>query len=175
MEYRLPTLEDEEILKDYVMEHYANYQKDIKASLMLTSIPYQEWINKINRNSETPDDEWGKYYLYLVFDNNKLIGLLNIRFDLTDELRNKYGDIGYGVRPSERGKGYGTKMLGYALKVCKEKKLSYVIVGCYNDNIPSNKIIIKNNGVLYNQDVEKKVLDNNWEIELKENYYKIKL
>ncbi len=175
MNYRLPTYDDYELLKDYVIEHYENNEKSISASLGLTNMNYQEWVDKINRNSEVADDEWGRYYLYLVFDNDKLIGLLNIRFDLTPELSEKYGDIGYGVRPSERGKGYGTKMLGYALKVCKEKKLSYVIVGCYNDNIPSNKIIIKNNGVLYNQDVEKKVLDNNWEIELKENYYKIKL
>ena len=108
MEYRLPTINDYEILKDYVTEHYANYEKSITASVFLTESNYYDWVEKINRNSEVADDEWGKYYLYLVFDNNKLVGLLDIRFDLTDDLRNKYGDIGYGVRPSERNKGYGT-------------------------------------------------------------------
>jgi predicted acetyltransferase len=175
MEYRLPTLEDEEILKDYVMEHYANYQKDIKASLMLTSIPYQEWINKINRNSETPDDEWGKYYLYLVFDNNKLIGLLNIRFDLTSDLKNKYGEIGYGVRPSERRKGYATKMLSYALSICKELGMKKVILGCYKDNIGSNKTIIKNGGILSREDFDELKLSNEWNIKLNSNYYEIEL
>ena len=175
MEYRLPTKDDEEILKDYVEEYYANYEKDITASLNLTSTNYQEWQEKINRNSNTPDDEWGKYYLYLVFDNNKLIGLLNIRFDLTDELRDKYGDIGYGVRPSERKKGYGSKMLKYALNICKEKNLDYVIVGCYDKNIGSKKVIVNNGGVFLREDVLKKTLDNNWVIELKRDYFKIKL
>ena len=105
MKYRLPTINDFEILKDYVIEHYSNHERSISASLGLTNMKYSEWVNKINRNSEKADDEWGKYYLYLVFDEDRLVGLLNIRFDLSDNLRNLYGDIGYGVRPSERKKG----------------------------------------------------------------------
>ena len=136
---------------------------------------YKDWVNKVNRNSEIADDEWGKYYLYLVFDNDKLIGLLNIRYNLTDELRNQYGDIGYGVRPSERKKGYATKMLKYALDVCKEKNMIDVILGCYENNYGSNKTIQKNNGVLYRNDYEEKILNDNWEIKLKCNYYRIKL
>ena len=175
MEYRLPTINDYEILKDYVTEHYANYEKSITASVFLTESNYYDWVEKINRNSEVADDEWGKYYLYLVFDNNKLVGLLDIRFDLTDDLRNKYGDIGYGVRPSERNKGYGNKILAYGLTICKEKNMKYVIVGCYDKNIGSKKIIVKNGGVLLRQDIETKRLSDYWEIELKQNYYKIKL
>lgn len=29
MNYRLPTLEDYEILKDYVIEHYSNHERSI--------------------------------------------------------------------------------------------------------------------------------------------------
>ena len=175
MEYRLPTINDKDILKNYVIEHYSNYERSISASNGLTNMDYNKWVEKINRNSLEADDDWGKYLLYLVFDNNKLIGLLNIRYDLTDELRNKYGDIGYGVRPSERGKGYATKMLKYALDICREKNMSYVILGCYEKNIASNKVITKNGGILYRDDIEIKKLSDAWEIELKENYYKIEL
>ena len=66
-------------------------------------------------------EAWGKSLLYLCFDQNRLIGLLSIRYELPKELSEKYGDIGYGVRPSERNKGYATAMLRYALSVCKEK------------------------------------------------------
>lgn len=97
MNYRLPTMNDYDILKEYVEEHYSNYERSISASLGLTDMDYKDWVEKINRNSEVADDEWGNYYLYLVFDNDKLIGLLNIRYNLTDELRNLYGDIGYVV------------------------------------------------------------------------------
>ncbi len=106
MKYRLPTIDDYEILKDYVTECYSNYEICLSASVDLTNMAYPEWVDKINRNSTVSDDEWGRYYVYLVFDNDKLIGLLDIRFDLTNELREKYGDIGYEVRPSERRKGY---------------------------------------------------------------------
>lgn len=60
----------------------------------------------------------------------------------------KYGHIGYGVRPSERKKGYATVMLRDALSVCKEKGMSQVILGCYKDNPGSAATIKKNCGIL---------------------------
>ena len=176
MKYRLPTVDDYERLKEYVIEHYSNGEKGISASLGMTNMNYDEWVKKIKRNSREADDEWGKYYLYLVFtDDEKLVGLLNIRYDLPSHLRELYGDIGYGVRPSERKKGYATEMLRYALSICKEKNMKEVILGCYENNYGSNKTIIKNGGILYRQDIENKELSDNWQIELKRNYYKIKL
>lgn len=175
MEYRLPTIDDYEILKDYVIECYSNYEVCLSASVGLTNMDFNEWVNKMNRNSTQADDEWGKYYVYLVFDHDKLIGLLDIRYDLTDELREKYGDIGYEVRPSERRKGYANKMVEYALNVCREKNMAYAILGCYDKNIGSNKTIMKNGGVLYRKEIEKKKISDYWEIEIPCNYYKINL
>ncbi len=176
MEYRLPTLEDKDILMNYVEEHYANYQRDISASNGLTAMDFEEWVNKINRNSESADDDWGKYYLYLVFnDNNRLVGLLNIRYDLTEELREAYGNIGYGVRPSERGKGYATQILNYALGVCKGKNMSSVVLGCYENNDGSSKTILNNNGVMYKTDFENIKISDSLEIKLRRCYYKIEL
>ncbi len=176
MKYRLPKYEDADMLKEYVEEHYSNYEGSISASVGMTDMNYKDWIEKVNRNTERADDEWGKYYLYLVFnDDDKLIGLLNIRFDLTNELREKYGDIGYGVRPSERRKGYATEMLKYALSICKEKNMQDVILGCYENNYGSNKTILKNGGILYKNDFEIRELSSDWTIELKCNYYRIAL
>ena len=174
MKYRLPKYSDKEILKEYVEEHYANHEKSISASVGMTSMDFKEWVDKVNKNVEIPDEEWGKFYLYLVFnDENKLIGLLNIRFSLKEELREIYGDIGYGVRPSQRRKGYATQMLEYALNICKEKNMSEVIVGCYANNYGSNKVILNNGGVLFKNDDEDVVISNQWNIKLKNNYYKI--
>ena len=176
MKYRLPTYEDMDILKEYVEEHYSNYERSISASNNMTNMDFKEWVDKINRNAEKADDEWGRYYLYLVFDDNdNLVGLLNIRFDLTKELSETYGDIGYGVRPSKRRKGYATEMLKYALKVCREKNMEEVILGCYEKNYGSNKTIINNGGILYRNDFEERKLSDNWSLKLKCNYYKIAL
>ena len=90
MNYRLPTLEDYEILKEYVIEHYSNHERSISASLGMTNMKYEDWVEKVNRNSEKADDEWGRYYLYLAFDKDKLVGLLNIRYDLSDNLKELY-------------------------------------------------------------------------------------
>ncbi len=175
MIYRLPTIDDYDILKNYVCEHYSNHEKSISASLNLTNMKYEDWVSKINKNSNEASDEWGKYYLYLVFDNDKLIGLLNIRFDLSSELRDLYGHIGYGVRPSERGKGYATRMLKYALDICKKKQLKEVIVGCYEDNYGSNRVIQKNGGVLMYENTKDVNLSDFWTINLTNKYYKISL
>ena len=175
MNYRLPTLDDYEILKDYVIEHYSNSEKNINASLGMINMKYEDWVKKVNRNSKEADDEWGRYYLYLAFDEDKLVGLLNIRFDLSENLRELYGDIGYGVGPSERRKGYATQMLKYALEVCRKKQMKEAILGCYEKNYGSNRTIQKNGGILYRTSIAERKLSEEWTITLKDNFYKIKL
>lgn len=135
---------------------------------------YKLWVDKINRNSEKADDEWGRYSLFLAFDNNdNLVGLLNIRYDLSDELREKYGDIGYGIRSSERRKGYATELIKYAWEICKQKDMADVILGCYENNYGSNKAILKNGETVFRRDYEVIKLNEEWSINLICNYNKI--
>ena len=148
MIYRLPEISDKSILQEYMQEHYDNKETSISASLGLPASEYSDWVEKIQRNAFSGDEQWGKSLLYLCFENNKLIGLLSIRYELPENLTEKYGDIGYGVRPSERNKGYATTMLRYALSVCKEKGMDEVLLGCYRDNLASATTIKKNGGVL---------------------------
>ena len=61
MKYRLPRIEDEIILRDYVEEHYSNYERSISASIGMTDMNYKEWVDKVNRNAHEADDEWGRY------------------------------------------------------------------------------------------------------------------
>lgn len=151
MEYRLPELTDKRILQEYMQEHYDNNESSISASLGLPASEYSEWVEKIQKNASIGDDQWGKSLLYLCFENNKLIGLLSIRYELPDNLTEIYGDIGYGVRPSERNKGFASRMLHDALAVCKEHGKEKVLLGCYKDNIASAATIKKNGGVLVNE------------------------
>ena len=148
-EYRLPTLEDERMLREYVEEHFEAGEQEISASMMLTSMDYKEWVEMIHQNVVTPNGDWGKSQLLLCMSEGELVGLLSVRYDLTKEYRQMFGDIGYGVRPSKRCQGFATKMLYHGLRVCKEQGMSDVILGCYKDNLPSVKTILKNNGELF--------------------------
>lgn len=175
MEYRLPKTEDKEMIEEYIADHYLHNETSLSASNMLTSMKWEDWVKKINSNATIPDKKWGKSLTYLVIDNNKLIGLLSIRYDLPAELVNRYGHIGYGVRPSERQKGYGQKMLRYALDECRKLNMKSVILGCYKDNIASSKTIIKNGGILIREEETQEVISENWEISLTSLYYEINL
>jgi len=168
MIYRLPRIEDKEIIFDYVEEHYKNGERSISASHGLTSSEFEEWVEKINRNALLGDETYGRSLMQLCFDRDRLVGFLSIRYDLPPELSNTIGDIGYGVRPTERNKGYATVMLKHALDVCREKGRSRVILGCFKDNIASAKTIIKNGGVLLfeNDNYQKGRLSQYYVIEL---------
>ena len=148
MLYRLPQLSDQDLLKAYVLEHMDHGENSISASVGLLAMEYSDWVEMIQTKATTGDAQWGRSLLYLCFDQNKLVGLLSIRYELPEELSQTIGDIGYGVRPSERNKGYATAMLRYALSVCREKGKKRVILGCYKDNAASAATIRKGGGVL---------------------------
>ena len=148
MVYRLPEKEDEQMLKDYVREHDENGDLRISASVRLSSSDYDEWLKTVRQNADNGNEIWGRSLLYLCLDEDRLIGLLNIRYELPESYREKYGDIGYGVRPSERNKGYAGEMLRYGLSVCREKGMDQVILGCLKSNAASSAVIRKNGGIL---------------------------
>lgn len=89
---------------------------------------------------------------WLVRDDNKILGAINIRHRLNDYLKNIGGHIGYGIRPSERRKGYATEMLGKALDIVRGMGIKSIMISCDKDNIASGKTIIKNGGVLHSED-----------------------
>lgn len=148
LQYRLPTLSDETVLMDYAREHRENGENGLSASHGMSVMPFPEWIEKIRAAAETGEGGWGRYLVLLCLDGDRLVGLLSVRYELSAELSAKYGDIGYGVRPSERGKGYATEMMRCALSVCREKGLHKVTAGCYKDNLPSAAVIRKCGGIL---------------------------
>ena len=84
-------------------------------------------------------------------DRNKVVGAVNIRHYLNEELLRDGGHIGDGVRPSERGKGIGSKMISLALEECKKAGIYRVLMVCDKENIASAKSIINNGGVLENE------------------------
>ncbi len=101
-------------------------------------------------------ESFGKYvpdttFFCLDTDRNLFIGAVNIRHYLNEDLASGGGHVGAGIRPGERGKGYGTKMLSLALEECAKLDLKNVLVCCDKSNLSSARIIMKNGGVLENE------------------------
>ena len=84
-------------------------------------------------------------------ERNRLLGAVNIRHYLNDDLLKEGGHIGDGIRPCERRKGYATEMVRLALIECKKLGIERVLMTCDKENIGSAKSIMKNGGVLENE------------------------
>jgi predicted acetyltransferase len=78
----------------------------------------------------------GEYYL----------GALVVRHQLTPELAEAGGHIGYHVVAPWRRQGHATRMLAAGLAECRRLGLDNVLVTCDADNEPSRKVILANGG-----------------------------
>ena len=106
-----------------------------------------------------------KFSIKFLFDKdeNRLLGLIQVRLELKGYLVEFGGHIGYCVRPAERRKGYAKEMLRQALAISKKEGLTKVMVTCLEDNIGSAKTIEACDGIY-----EKTVFDDlNYKANLK--------
>ena len=88
---------------------------------------------------------------FVIDENDRLVGAASLRHYLTVEGLNTWGHIGYGVRPSERRKGYGTEILKLTLEEAKKKKIYKVLMGAHKSNVGSCKVIENCNGIFENE------------------------
>ncbi len=150
-----PTTELEDQVLEYMQEHYDNGENTVHASALLDKMDsYIEWLKSLEKNSrkETVSKNWAvsTEFLGVRKRDEKIVGMISIRHELsTDFLKNYAGHIGYGIRPTERKKGYVTQMLKLALDYCKnELNLDKVMISCDKENEGSRKTIVNAGGVL---------------------------
>jgi len=89
---------------------------------------------------------------YLAWDDTaaQMRGIINIRHELNEFLRQYGGHIGYSVHPACWNQGYATEMLALALQQCDALGLRELLLTCSPDNPASRRVIEKNGGVLEN-------------------------
>ena len=131
---------------------------------------YEQWLEELEnkKNQEyMAKVGWAPSFTYFLIreNDNKIIGMTNLRYNITNDLLEKGAShIGYGIRPTERRKGYNK--INLYLGLLEEQRLGEkkVLLDCLADNIGSNKTITALGGILEKSEVD------DWDNELT-NYY----
>ncbi len=88
---------------------------------------------------------------------DEFIGTFNIRTELSPNLLENGGNLGYTIRPSYRDRGMATLGTKLSKDYAREKHgMSRLLVTCLVENAASERVIIKNGGI-YEDTVEKPV------------------
>lgn len=95
---------------------------------------------------------WVPYRTYwLVRDARTIVATSSLRMADTPHILHEAGHIGYGTRPSERCKGYGTIICARTIQEASRLGFRRILITCDSDNAASARIIEHNGGVLENQ------------------------
>ncbi len=150
----IPGIERKKQAEEFIKE-FTDNNSSLDGSLRMDrEKTYENWLDYVNshKNEKTLPHMHVITSVYFAIreSDDRIIGVFNIRHYLNDVLKTSgNGNIGYCVRPSERRKGYATQILGIALNECVKLGMDRAHVSCYKFNEASQKVILKNKGVLY--------------------------
>ena len=119
MIFRKPDINDVNEISAFKQE-FIDCKSGMDGTGILIKVSAEEWL-KFNSDMEKIEKpEYAKSLQYGLFEESRLLGLIQIRQELKGYLIEYGGHIGYCVRPSERKKGYAKLMLKQALEKCRE-------------------------------------------------------
>ena len=111
---------------------------------------YEGWLLKLEADyTRVPDEQKvpARTYFLIRESDDRIIGMINIRLALNERLLHYGGNIGYSIRPLERGRGYNKINLYLGLKVCDEHGMKSVFMDADLDNPASWRTIEALGGV----------------------------
>ena len=154
--FEKPSIERKNEIIEY-LEEFVKYGSDINGSGSLDKI-YEGYTfeEALDRCLKMEDEEYaksvgrcpGKTFLLIREDDNKVVGSINLRWNLPESMLKFGGHIGYGVRPTERRKGYNKINLYMVLKEAQKIGLDKVMLDCSVDNLGSDSTIKALGGIL---------------------------
>ncbi len=106
-----------------------------------------ELAERFRLGKDLPSDRVQQTH-FLLFKRENLLGCARLRHRLNPVLHHDGGNIGYEIRKSERGNGYGTRLLALMLDEARRIGLNRALVTVEQDNRASIRVVEKNGGIL---------------------------
>lgn len=155
MDKSLVLIEPTIVYKDQYIEMIEEWkgtgEKMVPFVLRFDYKDFDAFLEKLKNLRDNPiDDEEtvNSSTFWLIENNVRVVGAVNIRHRLNKNLLEIGGHIGYGIRPSARRKGYAAEILKQSLAHAKSLGITRALVTCDKDNIGSARTIEKNHGIL---------------------------
>jgi predicted acetyltransferase len=98
---------------------------------------FAAWIARLRAGSDHGTLRW-------ILEDGQVQGGIALRHELNEIS----GHIGYGIRPSARGRGLATWALGEMLGLARDRGMDRVMLVCLAGNVGSARTIERNGGVL---------------------------
>ena len=141
--FEVPGIDRKEDAVAYIREFY-EYGSDINGTGGLNRYldHYESWLEKLKEDyNRQPGEEKvpARTFFLVRVNDRKIIGMINIRLALNERLRQFGGNIGYSIRPTDRGKGYNKINLYLGLKYCEQAGIEDVFLDADLDNPASWK------------------------------------
>jgi predicted acetyltransferase len=158
----MPSLERKEQIIDYVNE-FALYNSETNGMGSLRKILEEYTFEQalemcLNRQKEEYAKKIGKCqsktYLLVRENDDRIIGAINVRWNLPENMKQFGGNIGYGIRPTERRKGYNKINLYLGLMEAQKLGLDQVMLSCEVSNLGSAKTMQALGGKLERTEVD---------------------
>lgn len=149
-------------IKEYINE-FVKYKSNINGTGSLDKIldgytfeqALERCLNMENREyAEKIGRCPGKTFLLIRKNDNKIVGTINIRWNLNEAMLRFGGHIGYGIRPTERRKGYNKINLYLGMIEAKKVGLNKVMLDCDVNNAGSDRTLKALGGELERTEVD---------------------
>lgn len=160
--FEKPSLERKDEIIEYLNE-FVEFGSDINGSgsldMIFEGLTYEEALDRCLKM----EDECyagsvnrcpGKTFLLIREDDDRIVGSINVRWNLNEAMLQFGGHIGYGIRPTERRKGYNKINLYMGLIEARKVGLDKVMVDCDVNNPGSDKTLKALGGRLERTEVD---------------------
>ncbi len=108
---------------------------------------FDHWVDGLIAEETTPAAPGMVTCTYRwVVEGDEYLGSIALRHELNDWLRAYGGHVGYGIRPSARGRGLASAALAAVIASAAERGMPEVLLVCDATNTASRRVVERNGG-----------------------------